>query len=94
VSGAALVLSERYHPKAPCARPLNGRGTSEALPERFFNQAAKRDSGRRRGSLGPPEYVIVKLHRGAQKKTIKMNDGKSSDSESVARVLHFRMEEY
>jgi hypothetical protein len=61
------VLSERYHPKAPCALHLSGRGTSEAFPERFFNQAAKRDSGRRRGSLGPPEYVIVKLHRGAQK---------------------------
>ena len=57
------MLSERDHPKAPRARPLRGCGTSETFPERFFNQAAKRDSGRCRGRLGPPEYIIIKLHR-------------------------------
>jgi len=67
VGDAALALPEGHHPEAPRARPLGGVDTPEIFPERILNETAKRDSGRRGGSLGPPEYVIVELDRSTHK---------------------------
>jgi hypothetical protein len=67
VRDAAPTLPEGHHLERSCGRPLGGEVAPEIFAQRILNQAAKRDSRSRRGRLGPPEYVIVKLDRGPHK---------------------------
>ena len=75
---APLAVPQGHHPETSWARALlGGGGAPETLAEGILNQTAKRDSGCRRGSFGPPEYVIIELDRSPHK-----NEHKDAHAES------------
>jgi hypothetical protein len=88
VGDAALALPEGHHPEAPRAHPLRGVEALEIFAERILNQTAKRDSGRRGGSLGSPEHVIVELNRGNCLIPRRKDPRSSKRTEMIIKMHH------